>query len=131
LHICGRSKNVIVTQAGKKIFPEEVEVVLVGSPFIAEVMVVGTRSATQGREEVHAIIYPDFEHLQIYAEENSMQLDEKGINDILRSEVRKLCARLPDYKRVRSFTIRNEEFPKTSTEKIKRHAFDRQSSSSR
>jgi long-chain acyl-CoA synthetase len=122
LYICGRSKNVIVTQAGKKIFPEEVEAVLDGSPFVSEVMVVGVKSSTSGREEVHAIIYPDFEQIQIHAEEQRMQIGEEQIRDIMRSEIRKLCARLPDYKRVKNFTIRNEEFPKTSTKKIKRHA---------
>jgi long-chain acyl-CoA synthetase len=122
LYIRGRSKSVIVTQAGKKIFPEEVETVLAGSPFVSEVMVVGAKSSTSGREEVHALIYPDFEQLQLYADENNIRLDEEQIKDILRSEIRKLCARLPDYKRVKNLTIRNEEFPKTSTKKIKRHA---------
>jgi long-chain acyl-CoA synthetase len=122
LYICGRSKNVIVTQAGKKIFPEEVEAVLAGSSFLSEVMVVGTKSSASGREEVHALIYPDFEQLQIYAEEHGIQLGEEQVKDIIRSEIRKLCGRLPDYKRVKNFTIRNEEFPKTSTKKIRRQA---------
>jgi long-chain acyl-CoA synthetase len=122
LYICGRSKNVIVTQAGKKIFPEEVEAVLAGSPFLSEVMVVGAKSSVSGREEVHALIYPNFEQLQIYAEQHGTELSEEQVKEIIRSEIRKLCARLPDYKRVKNFTIRNEEFPKTSTKKIKRQA---------
>jgi long-chain acyl-CoA synthetase len=122
LYICGRSKNVIVTRAGKKIFPEEVEAVLAGSPFVSEVVVVGAKSSTSGREEVHALIHPDFEQLQIYAEEHGAELGEEQVKDIIRSEIRKLCARLPNYKRVKNFTIRNEEFPKTSTKKIKRQA---------
>lgn len=122
LYIGGRSKNVIVTQAGKKIFPEEVEAVLAGSPFIAEVVVMGVKSATSGREEVHALVYPDFEQLQVYAEEQGIKLDEERMEGIIRSEIGRLSARLPDYKRVRNFTLRSEEFPKTSTKKIKRHA---------
>jgi long-chain acyl-CoA synthetase len=122
LYICGRSKNVIVTQAGKKVFPEEVETVLAASPYVSEVMVVGAKSSTTGREEVHALIYPDFEQLELYAEEHGLQLAEEQIRDIVRSEIRRLCARLPDYKRVRNFTIRDEEFPKTSSKKIKRQA---------
>ncbi|MFH0777880.1 MAG: AMP-binding protein, partial [Candidatus Eisenbacteria bacterium] len=122
LYICGRSKNVIVTRAGKKVFPEEVEAVLVASPFISEVMVTGEKGAIQGREEVHAAIYPDFEQLQVYGAENAIALSEELIKDIMRREVRRLCSRLPDYKKVRSFSVRNEEFPKTSTKKIKRHA---------
>jgi len=122
LYVCGRSKNVIVTQAGKKIFPEEVEAVLAGSPVLREAMVTGKRNPISGREEVHAIIYPDYEWLQNYAEERSLRLGEEEIRNIIRAEIRRLCVRLPDYKRVRDFTIRQEEFPKTSTKKIKRQA---------
>lgn len=122
LRICGRSKNVIVTRAGKKIFPEEVETLLAGSPFVSEVMVVGAKNPISGREEVHALIYPDFEQLRIYAEENDIRLDEEQIKELVRSEIRRLCVRLSDYKRVKNFTIRNEEFPKTSTKKIRRQA---------
>jgi long-chain acyl-CoA synthetase len=122
LHICGRLKSVIVTQAGKKIFPEEVEAVLGTSVLIAEVVVLGKKSSTSDREEVHAIVYPDFEQLQSYAEENDIRLTQEETKNIIRSEIRNLCLGLPDYKRVKSLTIRNEEFPKTSTKKIKRQS---------
>jgi long-chain acyl-CoA synthetase len=122
LYICGRSKNVIVTQAGKKIFPEEVEAVLAGSPLFSEVMVVGAKNSVSGREEVHALIYPNFEQLQIRADQHGTELSEEQVKEIIRSEIHKVCVRLPDYKRVKNFTIRNEEFPKTSTKKIKRQA---------
>ncbi|UCF77662.1 MAG: AMP-binding protein [Candidatus Eiseniibacteriota bacterium] len=122
LYICGRLKSVIVTPAGKKIFPEEVEAVLGSSPLISEVVVVGKKGDSSGREEVHAIVYPDFEQLQLYAEANEIRLTGEETQNIIRSEIRKLCSRLPDYKRVRSLSIRNEEFPKTSTRKIKRQS---------
>ncbi|KPJ59928.1 MAG: hypothetical protein AMJ46_09160 [Latescibacteria bacterium DG_63] len=126
LYVCGRLKSVIVTQAGKKIFPEEVETVLAASPLISEVVVVGARNPTSGREEVHAIVYPDFEQLQLYAEESHIRLNQEETKNIIRSEIRKMCSRLPDYKRVKSLSIRNEEFPKTSTRKIKRQSFQEQ-----
>jgi long-chain acyl-CoA synthetase len=39
-------------------------------------------------------------------------------------EVQKACNGLADYKRVRKFTIREDEFPKTTTRKIKRFAVE-------
>jgi long-chain acyl-CoA synthetase len=123
LYIRGRLKSVIVTQAGKKIFPEEVEKVLSTSPLISEVVVIGGKSLTSGREEVHAIVYPDFERLQLHAEEKGIPLSPEETKNIIRSEIKELCSRLPDYKRVKRLSIRNEEFPKTSTRKIRRQSF--------
>ena len=41
IYITGRSKNVIVTQNGKNIYPEEIETLLSKVPEIAESMVYG------------------------------------------------------------------------------------------
>ena len=64
LHIAGRLKNVIVTRAGKNIYPEEIEGELVLSPYIAEVLVFGAEDATSSEEYVRAVVVPDFEFLE-------------------------------------------------------------------
>jgi long-chain acyl-CoA synthetase len=87
-------------------------------------MVYGHRVGTSS-EEIHAIIYPEQEAL-----DNQCQLDGKcpmtvaGVEALLRVEVQKACNGLADYKRVRKFTIREDEFPKTTTRKIKRFAVE-------
>jgi long-chain acyl-CoA synthetase len=48
------------------------------------------------------------------------ELDEKAIRAILAEEVRKVNHMLVKYKYVRQFDVRNEEFVKTTTKKIKR-----------
>ena len=113
-YIAGRSKNVIVTKAGKNVYPEEVEEELLRSPYIAEVMVYGKSNPETKREEVHAIIYPNYEEL-----EKGNTKDEEVIR-IIDAEIKKHCDKLADFKRVKDFEIRKEEFPKTSTRKIKR-----------
>ncbi len=124
LTISGRVKNLIVTPNGKNVYPEEVENELLKSPFISEVMVYGHRVGTSS-EEIHAIIYPEQEAL-----DNQCQLDGKcpmtvaDVEALLRVEVQKACNGLADYKRVRKFTIREDEFPKTTTRKIKRFAVE-------
>jgi long-chain acyl-CoA synthetase len=124
LTISGRVKNLIVTPNGKNVYPEEVENELLKSPFIAEVMVYGHRVGSSS-EEIHAIIYPEQEALDNQCRINGCgRMNEADVEALLRVEVQKACKVLADYKRVRKFTIREDEFPKTTTRKIKRFAVE-------
>lgn len=120
LAICGRAKNLIVTPNGKNVYPEEVENELLKSPFIAEAMVYG-HHISPSAEEVHAIIYPDQEALEDHCRERgTCPMSEADVEALLRTAIQAACGVLADYKRVRRFTVRDEEFPKTTTRKIKR-----------
>jgi len=124
LHICGRVKNLIVTPNGKNVYPEEIEIELLNSPFINEVMVYGHKVGPAA-EEVHAQIYPDQEMIDSYAQERgTYPLDIKQVEKLIRSEILNISKQLADYKRVKKFTLREEEFPKTTTRKIKRFAVE-------
>lgn len=120
LSIVGRAKNLIVTPNGKNVYPEEVENELLKSPFITEAMVYGHKVDSTS-EEVHALIYPNQEELDAYAvKRGKTPMNEGDVESLLRAEVLAACKELADYKRVRKFTIREDEFPKTTTRKIKR-----------
>lgn len=121
LYISGRCKNLIVTKAGKNVYPEEVESVLIKSPFILEVIVMGR--LTGDREEVTAIVVPDSEYFDTYAKEHNIMLNENKVRETIKAEISKQCSQLADYKRVKDFEIREEEFPKTSKKSIKRYLF--------
>jgi long-chain acyl-CoA synthetase len=122
LTICGRVKNLIVTPNGKNVYPEEVEAELLKSPYIAEVMVYGHRVGP-AEEEVHAMIYPNQEALEDHCRRRgNCPMAVKDVEALLKREVQAVCAGLADYKRVRKFTLREDEFPKTTTRKIKRFA---------
>ncbi len=124
LHVCGRVKNLIVTPNGKNVYPEEVENELLKSRFIAEVMVYGHKIDAVS-EEVHALIFPDQDALDEYQRKNqSGPLNEADVEELIRGEVRQASKNLADYKRVKKFTIREDEFPKTTTRKIKRFAVE-------
>lgn len=124
LTISGRVKNLIVTPNGKNVYPEEVENELLKSPFIAEVMVYGHGIGTAS-EEIHAIIFPNQEALDQQCRlDGNCPMSEADVEALLRVEVQKACNGLADYKRVRKFTIREDEFPKTTTRKIKRFAVE-------
>lgn len=125
LYITGRKKSVIVTKGGKNIYPEEIENHLLQSDFIEEVLVLRGYNPRTGDEEVHAIVYPNFEALDTYFKAKGIEAPtEEDVREVIGQEIDRLCADLADYKRVRRFTIRDEEFPKTTTRKIKRYLFE-------
>lgn len=120
LRICGRVKNLIVTANGKNVYPEEVENELLNSPFISEIMVYGHK-VNETSEEVYAMIYPDQDALDAHAREvGASHYGPEDIEKIIRREVLEKGKNLADYKRVKRFTLREDEFPKTTTRKIKR-----------
>ncbi len=128
LYITGRKKSVIVTAGGKNIFPEEVESVLLQSPFIEEVLVVRGANPITGAEEVQAIVYPNFEEVEAYFKEKGIENPtEKDIEALIGEEISKYSAQLADYKKPKRFRLRDEEFPKTTTRKIKRYLFEEKS----
>lgn len=121
LYICGRVKNLIVTPNGKNVYPEEVENQLLKSPYIAEIMVYGHKIGKTA-EEVYAVIFPDEEALFALAkEQKDTPLSAMEIEDLIRREIQTHGKELADYKRVKKFTLREDEFPKTTTRKIKRY----------
>ncbi len=122
--IRGRVKNLIVTPNGKNVYPEEVENELLKGRFIAEAMVYGHK-VSPAAEEVHALVVPNQEALDAYArEQNIFPLNENDVEALIREEVIAAGKRLADFKRVKKFTLREEELPKTTTRKIKRFAVE-------
>jgi len=119
VHVCGRSKNLIVTAAGKNVYPEEVETELNRQPFILESMVYGRERAGSSGENVCAVIVPDFEVIGEYFP--SRVLSDNEVEELIASEVKRANSMIAPYKRVRQYKVVNEELPKTSTRKVKRH----------
>jgi long-chain acyl-CoA synthetase len=125
LTITGRRKSVIITTGGKNIYPEEVEEVLLESPLIEEVLVLASQNPQKG-ETVEAIVFPNYEAVDVYFRaKNINNPSEKEVYALIKEEIRKYSLKLADYKRPTHFTIREEEFPKTTTKKIKRYLFEK------
>jgi long-chain acyl-CoA synthetase len=117
--ITGRKKNVIVTKNGKNIYPEEVESYLDKSPFIAESMVYGKDDEASEETFVYAQIVPSLDAIKEHLGKSQVTADE--VFQIIDTEVKNVNRNMPLYKRIRRFTVREEEFAKTSTRKIKRY----------
>ncbi len=117
LYITGRKKNVIVTKNGKNIFPEELETLLNRSPYIKESMVWG-KPGDDGDIMICAEIVINMETIE---EEYPETPDRQHLHSLIDKEVRAVNKKLVLYKHIREFTIREQEFIKTTTKKIKRH----------
>ena len=131
LRITGRLKNMIATAAGKKIYPEEIEVHLSNCPYILEAMVVGGRDARGEREEVHAYLVPNLPEIEAHAAREGHRVDDAYIEALLKREVEMRGATLAPYKRVKRVFIQRQEFPKTTTGKIRRQMFTPEAESRR
>lgn len=116
LYVCGRKKNVIVTKNGKNIFPEEIEQLLMEQPFIEEVLVYGTIDKRDGDVIVRAEVYPNYEVIR----EQLGEITKDGIKDTIKDSIEQINDKMPAYKRVKRFKLREDEFEKTTTRKIKR-----------
>ncbi len=119
VYITGRKKNVIVTKNGKNIFPEEIETLLNRSPYIKEALVFGKDDEVFGDIVVSAVIVPDSEKIQEEFKDKPLSLQE--IFDLIHKEVKSVNKSLVLYKYIRDFQLRENEFAKTTTKKIKRY----------
>ncbi len=119
VYITGRKKSVIVSRGAKNIYPEELEYLLLKSEYIEEVLV--KESFKKERTGLTAIIYPNWEKIDEYLKEE--ERNEFAIKETLKNEVGKVNKTLASYKRISSIELREEEFPKTTTGKIKRYLF--------
>ncbi|GAB4484052.1 MAG: AMP-binding protein [Thermodesulfovibrionales bacterium] len=111
LFITGRSKEVIVMNTGKNIYPEEVEKLYSGSKLIREICVTGL--GKDGiTEALHGIVVPDFEYAK--------QAGISNVQEALKWEINELSSKMPSYMRITGYSIRKEPLPRTPLGKLRR-----------
>lgn len=120
LHINGRKKNVIISKNGENVFPEEIEDILNRSPFVQESMVYGEQD-DKHTEIIAVQIVTDAEAFIEYSEKNKVAITPELVNEKIAEAVKETNKELPAFKQIRKFYVRDSEFEKTTTQKIKRY----------
>lgn len=106
LFITGRCKNLIILSNGENVSPEELENLLLRNRLIKEVVVRGFNQV------IEAEIFPD--------EDVVKKKHIKDVKQALQEAIDACNHDLPAYKRISRIKLRETEFPKTTTRKIKR-----------
>jgi len=117
IHMTGRKKNVLITKNGKNVYPEEIEEVLNNSDYIAESMVYSKDKGDDIKIVADIIVNQEF----IDAKFKDSPKTKEEIKDIIWQEVKKINQTLVSYKHITEINIREKEFEKTTTLKIKRY----------
>ncbi len=112
LFVTGRIKDMIVLKNGKKIFPQELEILLNNSSLIEESFVY--LSPTQNDKLCTKLVYS-------VDNDNLKGKSEEEIYELLKEEVKKVNLQIPSYKNIYGIKVTNEPLIKTTTQKIKRH----------
>ncbi|MFZ1919674.1 MAG: AMP-binding protein [Terriglobales bacterium] len=110
LQLFGRKKNMIVTEGGKNIYPEDIEVVFDGLP-VKEYCIFAANflwpRKTLGEEKETLVLVARLEQNQLF-------------DDLVRDQIILRNRRLPDFKRVGGYLVWEKDFPRTASLKIKR-----------
>lgn len=119
VYITGRIKNIIIVKNGKNVYPEELEASINKNPYVQESIVSGDLDEATGETQIHAHILPNLEYIKDKFKGLNLSKDElsKLFSDIIKN----INKDLPLYRRIRKFTLRENEFIKTTTKKIKRY----------
>lgn len=106
LFITGRKKEMIVLSSGKNIYPEELERFYTSIPLIKEICI------TELEGQLHALVVPDFEYAKRHLIGN--------ISEALKWEISAVSMKLPEYMRLKGYTVYSGQLPRTPLGKIRR-----------
>lgn len=107
VYLTGRKKNLIITKNGENVSPEELENKIGEHRLVQEILV------RENEGVIEAEIFPDLEYAQ-----------KKGLEDlpaVLQQIIDDYNAAAPAYKKVYRLKVRETEFEKTPSKKIKRY----------
>jgi long-chain acyl-CoA synthetase len=108
LQLFGRKKNMIVTEGGKNIYPEDIESAFDGLP-VKEYCIFAANYLWPAKTLSREMLV-----LLLRLEQN------QEFTDVLKEEIVARNRRLPDFKRVGGYLLCSKDFPRTASMKIKR-----------
>lgn len=116
LFLTGRKKFVIVLKNGKKVFPEEVELLINKLPFVEESLVFGVPDKDGDVKLCAKIIFNEENLNTIYPE-----ITKENYQSKIMDNIKNINHTMPPYKYIRSIIISTEPLIKTTTQKVRRN----------
>ncbi len=115
LYIKGRSKNIIVTEGGKNIYPEEIEDAFQFEDKVEQVLIRGYYKGgfREKYEDIEAVIYP--------ASDQIKSTNKEDIYNEIKTVVENVNRTLKSYQKITKITVTDKPMPTTGTRKIKRN----------
>ena len=113
LFLTGREKDVIVMKNGKKVFPEELEVLVNNLPEVEECFIYGMAQKGDKNDPMVSVKI-------VYNKDAIINRNENELYDILWNEIKEINKTLPPYKYIKNMIITDKPLIKTTTHKIKR-----------
>ncbi|MFA6773256.1 MAG: long-chain fatty acid--CoA ligase, partial [Sphaerochaeta sp.] len=120
LYLTGRAKNIIVTDGGKNVFPEEIEDHFQLYSEIETICVLGYLTDKKTKSEgIRALIYPAQKWTDEMAKQHGNQAKQK-IEERINQIVAEVNKELQSYKKITRVNVIDEPLEMTSTKKVKR-----------
>ena len=121
LYLAGRAKNLIVTEGGKNVFPEEIENAFQLFTDIEQITIQGyLQDAAMKSEGIEALVYASDD---LFKRLNVIRGSDDAVDpiyDAVKDIVDKVNKNLPTYARISKITILDEPLEMTTTRKVKR-----------
>ena len=119
--LSGRAKNLIVTEGGKNVYPEEIEDAFQLEYDVEQIMVRGYVANEETKsEQIEALVYPSDDLLARLEIDRANAAKDKRVYDEIKLIVDKINKGLQPYARVSKITILDKALEMTTTRKIKR-----------
>lgn len=120
LYLTGRAKNMIVTEGGKNVYPEEIENEFQLYSEIEQILVRGflidPKMKTEG---IEALVYPNQE---AFKDSVGALRPKEEIKHRIEAIIAEVNQRLKPYQKIERVTVLDEPMEMTTTKKIKRNA---------
>ena len=117
IFLTGRKKDMIVLKNGKKVFPDEVEVLVNRLDLVSECIVFGLPDKNDKNDiTLSAKVVYDTE----VAKEKYPDASEEDLKKLVWEQIKEINKSFPPYKYIKNLIFTSEELIKTTTKKVKR-----------
>lgn len=118
LTISGRTKDMIVLKNGKKVFPEEIEMVINRLDEVEECMVYG-QPDKEDKNDVKLSVKVVYN--KEIVKEKYPDIEDKELQKVIWEKIKEVNKTFPTYKYIKHMILTDKELIKTTTKKIKRN----------